>query len=204
MQGRRAIPYKDERGYTLTEVMTAVAIFVLLLAIAIIVILALLERWRVDAATNQLVADMRLAHTSATEQLTDWRVVLVPDRYDEDEGPDYYMVRLAVPYGDSSGKATKPQLDPETPPEPRTFPGNVRAMNISGKTDNQSKGWWLRPWAESGSDPPTRTVEFNTDGAMWVSGAVSGSTCVTVDENPENKLTVTSATSRVKIKPNEC
>ena len=69
---------RDERGFTLQEVLTAVAILGILLAIAIIVFLVLLERWRVNAATNQLVADLRLAHASATNQLTDWRVVLAP------------------------------------------------------------------------------------------------------------------------------
>jgi hypothetical protein len=46
----------------------------------------------------------------------------------------------------------------------------------------------------------TRTVEFNTDGTMRFYGGVSGSTCVTVDSSPENKLTVLAATSRIKVK----
>jgi prepilin-type N-terminal cleavage/methylation domain-containing protein len=65
---------RDERGYTLPEILTAVSIMGIILAIGIIVLLALLERWRVEAA-----ADLRLAHTRATEQLTDWRVVFMPD-----------------------------------------------------------------------------------------------------------------------------
>ncbi len=69
----------DERGYTLPEVMTAVAIMSVILAIGIIILLALLERWRVEAAADQFAADLRLAHTRATEQLTDWRVVFMPD-----------------------------------------------------------------------------------------------------------------------------
>ena len=72
LRERQASLRGDERGYTLMEVMMAVALFVLLIAIVVLVILGLLERWRVDATTNQLVADMRLAHTSAAEQLTDW------------------------------------------------------------------------------------------------------------------------------------
>src|SRR5918998_1091932 len=63
----------DERGYTLPEILTAVSIMSIILAIGIIVLLVLLERWRVEAA-DQFAADLRLAHTRATEQLTDWRV----------------------------------------------------------------------------------------------------------------------------------
>ena len=58
----------DERGYTLPEILTAVSIMSIILAIGIIVLLALLERWRVEAAADQFAADLRLAHTRATEQ----------------------------------------------------------------------------------------------------------------------------------------
>ena len=70
--------WKDRRGYTLPEVLTAVAIAGVLAAISLIIFLALLERWRVGAA-DQLAADMRLAHTNATHQLTDWHLVLMHD-----------------------------------------------------------------------------------------------------------------------------
>jgi len=56
-----------------------VAIIGIILAIGIIVLLALFEPWRVEAAADQFAADLRLAHTRATEQLTDWRVVFMPD-----------------------------------------------------------------------------------------------------------------------------
>ncbi|MBA3617921.1 MAG: prepilin-type N-terminal cleavage/methylation domain-containing protein, partial [Rubrobacteraceae bacterium] len=55
--------WKDERGFTLPELMTTIAILGILIAIAIIIWLGILERRRVDAAANQLAADMRLAHT---------------------------------------------------------------------------------------------------------------------------------------------
>jgi prepilin-type N-terminal cleavage/methylation domain-containing protein len=70
---------ENERGYTLPEILTAVSIMGIILAIGIIVLLALLERWRVEAAADQFAADLRLAHTRATEQLTDWRVVFMHD-----------------------------------------------------------------------------------------------------------------------------
>ncbi len=67
--------WRDERGFTLQEVLTVIAILIILVAIAVIIFLAFLELWRVNAATNHLVADLRLAHTSATNQLTDALIV---------------------------------------------------------------------------------------------------------------------------------
>ena len=184
--------WRDERGFTLHELLVVIAILGILIVIGLIVFLGLLESWRVEAATNQLKADMRLAHTSATAQLTDWRVVLVPDKGDEDEGPDYYLVKLLAPY-----PATSPSVvDPATPPKPRTFPANVKVTNIAGSIDTGAGGWAVPPTVLG----HTRTVEFNTDGTMRFYGVVSGSTCVTIDSNPTNKLTVLAATSRIKVK----
>ena len=181
---------QGERGFTLSEMLVTIAILGVLIAIAIIIWLGILEARRVDAATNQLKADMRLAHTSAVNQLTDWRVVLVPDNADEDDGPDYHLVKLAAPY-------------PGAPPvvtvtRPRTFPANVKIVNIAGALD-------AGPWAVEPSRPGrTRTAEFNPDDTMRFYGGVSGSTCVTADGEPENRLTVTAATSRVGVRPGAC
>jgi hypothetical protein len=73
-------------------------------------------------------------------------------------------------------------------------------VNIAGTLDTGTGGWAVSPTAVG----QTRTVEFNTDGTMRFYGGVSGSTCVTVDSSPENKLTVLAATSRVKVKADAC
>jgi Tfp pilus assembly protein FimT len=91
--------------------MTAIAILGILIAIAIIIWLGILERRRVDAAANQLAADMRLVHTSATNQLTDWRIVLFPNKADEEDGADYYLVRLAQPHDGYNPIRSVPTLD---------------------------------------------------------------------------------------------
>lgn len=184
----------DERGFTLQELLTVVAIVGILLAIAVIVFLGLLERWRVNAATNQLVSDMRLAHNRATNQLTDWRVVLVPERGGKDEGEDYYLVGLEAPYPATSPPEVAERI-------PRTFPGNVQIVNIAGDLDEPADTGWL---IEPSQEGVTRTLEFDANGAMNFYQAVSGSTCVTVDGNPENRVYALAATSRVRVDTGSC
>ena len=116
---------EGEGGYTLAEVLTAVAIVSVILAIGIIVLLALLERWRVEAAADLFAADLRLAHTRATEQLTDWRVVFMPDGTPLSgcASADYCMVKLNFPYG--AGDPT-PALADDAPLVRRELPDRTK------------------------------------------------------------------------------
>src|SRR5215208_4455336 len=121
---------RDERDYTLPEILTAVSIMSIILAIGIIVLLALLERWRVEAAADQFAADLRLAHTRATEQLTDWRVVFMDDGTPLNgcSSADCCMVKLNIPYG--SGDPA-PALDDSVGPEDRELPEGTRIREVT-------------------------------------------------------------------------
>ena len=70
---------EDERGSTLIEVMVTIVMMGIVFAIASSTWFGVVESSRVDSATNQLAADLRLAHTSATNRLEDWQVVLAAD-----------------------------------------------------------------------------------------------------------------------------
>ncbi|MGH3087321.1 MAG: prepilin-type N-terminal cleavage/methylation domain-containing protein [Rubrobacteraceae bacterium] len=188
-----------QRGFTLTELLAAIAILGILIAIAIIILLGILEQRRVDAATKQLVSDMRLAHVNATNQLTDWRVVVVLESGGEQSGPDYYLARLQQPY-----EGEGDELPVFAQRAPKFFPGSVKAKNVITEAgsivDDHTADYWIPPWE---SPPPegtdTRTFEFNSNGTMKVYGAASGSVCVTEDNDPQNRVVSLSATSRLRV-----
>ncbi len=189
---------REEQGFTLPELMATIAILGILIAIAVIIWLGILEQRRVDAATNQLVSDLRLAHNSATNQLTDWRVVAAFDRGKEDEGGDYYLVKLDSVYEGG----TAPGIAERTP---LYFPGNVKMEKVRNPSgyivDNHAADYWREPWDSTPSTvPETRTIEFNSDGTMrFVPYGPNGSVCVTVDGDPQNRVSGLSATSRVRV-----
>jgi hypothetical protein len=96
VRSKRSDAQEDERGFTLPGFLTRLAILGILIAITVIIFLADLEHWRVNAATKQPVGDHW--HSHLTDQLNDWRGTLTLDRT-EHETPRYYLIKQANPYG---------------------------------------------------------------------------------------------------------
>src|SRR5215203_2310824 len=95
---------EDERGFTLAEVMITVVIMGIVLGIASSTWFKVAESRRVDSATNQVVADLRLAHTQATNHLTDVSfVVPSADSSTYQVGPD----TMTLPGDDQGTSKTK-------------------------------------------------------------------------------------------------
>ena len=79
---------RHRRGFTLIEVLITIILMGLLFAIASSMLFGVVEGRRVDSATNQIAADLRLAHSSATNRLEDWRIEMDADTRDYRMGPD--------------------------------------------------------------------------------------------------------------------
>src|SRR5215203_7381175 len=96
--------WEDERGFTLLEVLVTIVIMGIVLAIATSSWFKAVESRRVDSATNQVVADLRLAHTQATNRLIDSSfVVLSADSSTYQVGPD----TMTLPGDDQGTSKTK-------------------------------------------------------------------------------------------------
>lgn len=176
---------RDERGFTLPELLTTVAILGILIAIAVVLWFGLLEQRRVDAAANQLASDLRLAHTRAANQLTDWRVVLEPG------SPEYELVKLNGSY---------PQVSPPTvngSTTDRSLPEGTKVLSVSNPAD--PSGTQTIPPSTPGT---TRTIEFSSNGTARALGGASGTVTVSsADGDPQRSMTFVLSTSRIKVGP---
>jgi prepilin-type N-terminal cleavage/methylation domain-containing protein len=170
---------RDERGFTLPELMVVIAILGILIAIAIIIWLGILEQRRVDAAINQLAGDMRLAHSNATNQLTDWRMLASTG------SRNYALVKLQTPY---NGGVTVP---PTVQTINRVLPEGTMVFSSTANA------------AATGPHPATTFfMEFNSDGTIYVVNGPNGSVRVSSsDKDPMRSLRFFSATARVKVDP---
>lgn len=86
-----------ERGFTLPEVLITIVIMGILLAIAASSWQGVVEGHRVDSATNQLVSDLRLAHTQASNRLTPYQVVLANGSSTYQVGPSGSLKTRTLP-----------------------------------------------------------------------------------------------------------
>ena len=73
---RRQGAWQHELGFTLIELSIPIIIMGILFAAAVPLWLGAVESRKVDSATNQMVADLRQAHTNATNSLANYEVRL--------------------------------------------------------------------------------------------------------------------------------
>jgi prepilin-type N-terminal cleavage/methylation domain-containing protein len=187
--GRLCGRWNKECGFTLAEVMAVIVLMSILAMIAIPSWFWLVEGRRVDSATNQLVADMRLANASATNQLTDWRVVYRTDGNQVDnctpsgQPADYCLVKNA---------AAGPEKTVRFLPE---------GTGISSTTVLPDTAGLVAP-SVAGT---TKTIKFNTDGSAGpmgglAAGATSPQLTVSSTEGSQSHVvSINLVTSRTKI-----
>jgi type IV fimbrial biogenesis protein FimT len=180
--------WRSERGFTLPEVLIVIVLMGIVLAIASSSWFGVVESRRVDSAANQLVSDLRLAHTKSINQLATWRVVLNPDKADESAGADYSLVKL-----DSAGNSVAGSEIP------RTLPDNVRLNSPTLLPVDGTRGI---QFAADGSASAVGTLNLGvagTDGCPASTPTTGPRIRVTVDNNPMHCITFNTTTSRIQI-----
>ena len=184
---------KNERGFTLLEVMITIVLIGIVMAIASSTWFGVVESRRVDSAADEVAGALRLAHASATNRLGTARVEFrsngtgVPAANCGGTPADYCLVRPTAGGGPEFLRRYLPDGVTLTSP-------NLLAV-VAGSTS---------------------AVQFNPDGsasALGTIGSVSGVTdnCpastptgvprlqVTVDGNPTRCITFNAATSRIRV-----
>ncbi len=68
--------WRQDRGFSLPELLIAIALMGVVLAIATSVWSNTVQSRRIDSATNQIKGDLELAHSSATNRLSKYRIVV--------------------------------------------------------------------------------------------------------------------------------
>ncbi len=182
--------WRSDQGFTLAEVLIVIVLMGIVFAIASSAWLGVVESREVDSATNQFVADMRLAHTSATNRLGKAQIIFSNTGAAvscNGVSADYCLV---LPVG--TGTQSKP----------RFLPGNTVATSPNLLADTLGT---------------TSTIEFAADGSAKALGtldSVSGITdncpastpagvprikIASSDDNPRHCITFNTATSRIRI-----
>jgi len=144
--------WRSERGFTLVEVMTTIIVMGIVFAIASSTWLDAVESRRVDWATNQVVSELRQAHTSATTRLEDWRVEV------EAGTRDYRIYRIDPDTGDPILLSSR--LLPERTAFPLAMDVSAIVFKGNGEAEITTTGSeTITVAADDGA--PSHTIEVN-------------------------------------------
>ena len=135
--------WERENGFTLPEVVIVIVLMGIVFAIASSTWFGVVESRGVDSATNQMVSELRLAHSKATNRLTAWRIEV-------DSGTRNYRA------GPSGGT-----LSPRSLPEGTKFTTAVSAIVFKPNGEAQPTGSGdITVAADDGA--PSHAIQVNT------------------------------------------
>lgn len=171
----------------MVELLAVVVIMGILAAIAIPSWFGIIEQRAVDSAANQLVADLRLAHSSATNQLAPWRLVYngagTPvSGCGASAAADYCLLKM-------NGSTVVQSM-------PRSLPDNTKLRETNLLVVSPIPGYAY-----------DRSLQFQPDGSTQTTGGLplgilTPKITVSAEDNaPSHDITVNLATSRVRIDP---
>ena len=117
----------NEHGFTLIELLATVLILGILFGIASSTWFRVIQSRQVDSATNQLVADLRLANSKATNRLVPYRIVLTNNSSDYQFGPA----------GNTTVQTLPDEVKTTTTSSPKTieFQTNGSVTGVTGAAD---------------------------------------------------------------------
>ncbi len=188
---------KDERGFTLPELMITIVLLGILASIAMPMWWGLIESRKVESATNQLASDLRLAHTSATNRLGTVTVYFDAEDFSEvvtcNSVPnvDYCLVK-PIPGGGTRASAGR------LPEGIGIKISNVPMASVDG-TDVSGAHRAIN-FAPNGTAATLGTFDPDVE-TECPSGGVSGAPLIAIasddDASPERCIEINTQTSRV-------
>jgi prepilin-type N-terminal cleavage/methylation domain-containing protein len=172
---RRRGAWQHEHGFTLVEVLATIIIMGIVFAIASSTWFGVVESRRVDSSTNQMVSELRRAHTSSTNRLQDWKVELQANSRDYSIGP---CPDLPDP---------DPCAAPLDPDDPLTS-----ERSLEERTEVQPSGGGM-----------VQRVVFEPNGEAQITGA-GRIRIAAEDDSPCHEIEINELTSRIRVLTNVC